>query len=175
MAFKHLWRYSWKTSHKILSPRFGRALRTACRTATTPVRHRQVQGPRRADRPLQRVDRGHRRSLCRGQQVSLAAGRQCRDQPSGSVSGRDLRALGGFSATQTLSVPSQMARSGRQRAKQAVADKTGDGYLVSASTVAAVKRSGSRSPWATLSTICLATLKVAASSRSERPSWSSTA
>jgi hypothetical protein len=45
----------------------------------------------------------------------------------GAVSRRDLRALGGFSATQTVSVPSQMARSGRQRAKQAVADKTGDG------------------------------------------------
>jgi hypothetical protein len=62
-----------------------------------------------------------------GQQVSPPAAGQCRDQPGGSISGRDLRAIGGFSATQTLSVPSQMARSGRQRAKQAVADKTGDG------------------------------------------------
>ena len=50
--------------------------------------------------------------------------RLCRDQPGDPVSGRDLRAFGGFSATQTLSVPPQMARSGRQRAKQAVADKT---------------------------------------------------
>jgi hypothetical protein len=33
----------------------------------------------------------------------------------------------GVYTAQTLSVPSQMARSGRQRAKQAVADKTGDG------------------------------------------------
>jgi hypothetical protein len=34
---------------------------------------------------------------------------------------------------------------------------------VSASTAAAVKRSGSRSPWATMSTICSATVKFAAS------------
>jgi hypothetical protein len=55
------------------------------------------------------------------------AARQCRDQPGRAVSGRDLRALGGFSAAQTLSVPSQMARSGRQGAIQAIADKTGNG------------------------------------------------